>query len=52
MKEQIVMDILREMMAILSQEQLSKLKDVVRVQLCGYDVRKKETTLMRTDQTG
>ena len=50
MKEQIVMDILREMMAILSQEQLSKLKDVVRVQLCGYDVRKKETTLMRTDQ--
>ena len=50
MKEQIVMDILREMMAILSQEQLSKLKDVVRVQLCGYDVRKKETALMRTDQ--
>lgn len=50
MKEQIVMDILREMMAILSQEQLSKLKEVVRVQLCGYDVRKKETALMRTDQ--
>ena len=50
MKEQIVMDILREMTTILTQEQLMKLKEVVRVQLCGYDVRKKETALMRTDQ--
>lgn len=50
MKEQIVMDILREMTAILTQEQLMRLKEVVRVQLCGYDIRKKETTLMRTDQ--
>ena len=50
MKEQIVMDILREMTMILTQEQLMKLKEVVRVQLCGYDVRKKETALMRTDQ--
>lgn len=50
MKEQIVMDILREMTAIITQEQLMKLKEVVRVQLCGYDIRKKETALMRTDQ--
>ena len=50
MKEQIVMDILREMTAILTQEQLMRLKEVVRVQLCGYDIRKKETALMRTDQ--
>ena len=35
MKEQIVMDILREMTAILTQEQLMRLKEVVRVQLCG-----------------
>lgn len=33
MKEQIVMDILREMTAILTQEQLMRLKEVVRVQL-------------------
>lgn len=28
------------------------LKSVVRVQLCGYDISKKETGLMRVDQNG
>jgi len=36
----------------LDQEQLTRLKSVVRVQLCGYDISKKETGLMCADQNG
>ena len=36
----------------LSQEQLDTLKEVIRAQLSGYEVQKRETSLMRTDQNG
>lgn len=52
MKDEIVTAILREMMPVLDQKQMDRLKTVVRVQLCGYDIRKKETGLMRIDQNG
>lgn len=52
MKDEIVMAVLREMTPLLSQEQLDTLKDVIRAQLSGYEVRKRETSLMRTDQNG
>lgn len=52
MKDDIVMAILQAMTPILNQEQLDRLKNVVRVQLCGYDISKKETGLMSTDQNG
>lgn len=41
MKDEIVMAILQAMMPVLDQEQLARLKSVVRVQLCGYDISKK-----------
>ncbi len=52
MKDEIVMTILREMTPLLSQEQLDTLKEVIRAQLSGYEVQKRETSLMRTDQNG
>ena len=50
MKEKITMEILREMMPLLNQEQLNKLKEVVRVKLCGYEIRQQETALMCENQ--
>ena len=52
MKDDFVTAILREMMPVLDQKQMDRLKTVVRVQLCGYDISKKETGLMRIDQNG
>lgn len=52
MKDEFVTAILREMMPVLDQKQMDRLKTVVRVQLCGYDISKKETGLMRIDQNG
>ena len=52
MKDEIVMAVLREMTPLLSQEQLDTLKEVIRAQLSGYEVQKRETSLMRTDQNG
>ena len=52
MKDEIVDAIMREMMPLLSTEQLSTLKETVRAQLCGYDIRKKETAVMCTNQNG
>ena len=46
MKDEIVTAILQEMTPVLDQEQLTRLKSVVRVQLCGYDISKKRD---RTD---
>ena len=46
MKDEIVTAILQEMTPVLNQEQLDRLKSVVRVRLCGYDISKKETGLM------
>lgn len=52
MKDEIVMAILREMTPLLEQEQLDALKETVRAVLSGYEVQKRETSLMRTDQNG
>lgn len=52
MKDEIVSAILQEMMPLLNQEQLAALKDTVRAQLCGYDIQKKETAVMCTNQNG
>lgn len=52
MKEEIVMEILREMAPLLSQGQLDALKEAVRAVLSGYEVQQRETSLMRTDQNG
>ena len=52
MKDEIVSTILQEMMPLLNAEQLAALKEAVRAQLCGYDIRKKETEIMCTDQNG
>lgn len=52
MKDEIVSAILQEMMPLLNAGQLSALKETVRAQLCGYDIRKKETGIMCTDQDG
>lgn len=52
MKEEIVMEILREMAPLLSQGQLDALKETVRAVLSGYEVQQRETSLMRTDQNG
>lgn len=52
MKDEIVSAILQEMMPLLNQEQLAALKETIRAQLCGYDVSKKETAIMRVDQNG
>ena len=37
-KDEIVMAILQKMTPVLNQEQLARLKSVVRIQLCGYDI--------------
>lgn len=50
MKDEIVMAILQEMTPVLNQEQLNKLKEVVRVKLCGYEIRQQETALMCENQ--
>lgn len=52
MKDEIVMAILREMTPLLNQGQLDALKETVRAQLSGYEVQRRETCLMRTDQNG
>ena len=52
MKDEIVMAVLREMTPLLSREQLDTLQEVIRAQLSGYEVQKRETSLMRTDQNG
>lgn len=52
MKDEIVSAILQEMMPLLNDGQLASLKETVRAALCNYDIRKKETALMRTDQNG
>lgn len=52
MKDEIVMAVLREMTPLLSQEQLDTLKEVMQAQLSGYEVQKRETSLIRTDQNG
>ena len=43
MKDEFVTAILQKMMPVLNQEQMDRLKSVVRLQLCGYDISKKET---------
>lgn len=52
MKDEIVMAILREMAPLLNQGQFDALKETVRAQLSGYEVQRRETGLMRTDQNG
>lgn len=52
MKDEIVSAVIREMMPLLNEGQLAALKDALRAKLCGYDVQKKETALMCTDQNG
>lgn len=52
MKDEIVSAIMQEMMPLLNEKQLAILKEVVRAQLCGYDIRKKETAIMCTEQNG
>lgn len=52
MKDEIVSAILQEMLPLLNTDQLAALKETVRAQLCGYDIRQKETAVMCTDQNG
>ncbi len=52
MKDEIVSAILQEMMPLLNGGQLAALKETVRAKLCAYDIKKKETALMCTDQNG
>lgn len=52
MKDEIVSAILQEMTPLLSDGQLAALKETVRAKLCAYDIRKKETAVMRTDNNG
>lgn len=52
MKDEIVMAVLQAMSATLDKEQLDQLKDVLRVQLCGYELKPRETGVMCTDQNG
>lgn len=52
MKDEIVSAILQEMMPLLNGGQLAALKETVRAKLCNYDIRRKETALMCTDQNG
>ena len=49
MKDEIVTEILQEMMPLLNDEQLAALKETVRAKLCKYDIHRKETALMCTD---
>lgn len=52
MKDEIVSAILQEMMPLLNDEQLAVLKDVIRIKLCGYEIQRKETAVMCTDNNG
>lgn len=52
MKDEIVSAILQEMTPLLNDGQLAALKETVRAKLCAYDIRKKETALMCTNQNG
>lgn len=52
MKDEIVSAVMQEMMPLLNEGQLAALKEALRAKLCGYDIQKKETALMRTDQNG
>lgn len=52
MKDEIVSAVMREMMPLLNEGQLAALKEALRAKLCGYDIQKKETALMCTDQNG
>lgn len=52
MKEEIVTAIVQEMMPLLDSGQLAALKEAVRARLCGYDIRKKETALICTENNG
>ena len=52
MKDEIVSAVMREMMPLLNEGQLAALKEALRAKLCGYEVQKKETALMCTDQNG
>lgn len=52
MKDEIVAAILQEMMPLLNDAQMAALKETVRAKLCAYDIKKKETALMCTDQNG
>lgn len=52
MKDEIVAAILQEMMPLLNDGQLAALKETIRAKLCAYDIRKKETSVMCTDNNG
>lgn len=52
MKDEIVLSVIQEMMPFLNEEQQVRLKETLRAKLCSYDIQKKETALMRTDQNG
>lgn len=52
MKDEIVSAILQKMMPMLDCEQLATLKETIRVQLCGYDILRKETAVMCTNNNG
>lgn len=52
MKDEIVSAILQEMMPLLNDGQLAALKEAIRATLCAYDIRKKETAVMCTDNNG
>lgn len=52
MKDEIVSTVLQEMIPLLDTGQSATLKEVLRAALCAYDIRKKETSLMCTDQNG
>lgn len=49
MKDEIVSSVLQEMMSFLNNEQLIALKETLRAKLCKYDIKEKETGLMRID---
>ena len=52
MKDEIVTAILREMTALLNQDQLAALKETARAVLCSYDIQRRETAVRRVDQNG
>lgn len=52
MKDEIVSTVLQEMMPLLDTGQSATLKEVLRAALCAYDIRRKETALMCTNQNG
>lgn len=52
MKDEIVTAILREMTALLNQDQLAALKETARAILCSYDIQRRETAVRCVDQNG